>query len=169
MVSLSSLNSLLRWFSTLSGYRNLFHLGCLHRDISPGNIITVDAGARRNDSVGDIEAKYVLIVFAWSIIFISSPRSPSVSGGGTTGRRPNPNANYTIKKVSGPTRGLLIDVSLAIKRDRVKPALEENPGLTVMSSLLLAHRLILTSSTGDQDLYRHTLAQECRSSTFSSL
>lgn len=48
----------------LAGYRNLFHLGCLHRSVGPGNIIVVDPQARRNDSVGDIEAKYVLIVSA---------------------------------------------------------------------------------------------------------
>lgn len=45
------------------GYRNLYNLGYLHRDISPGNIILVDPNVRAKDHVVDIELKnnpYVL-------------------------------------------------------------------------------------------------------------
>lgn len=45
------------------GYRNLYNLGYLHRDISPGNIILVDPDARAKACVVDIEpnpTSYVL-------------------------------------------------------------------------------------------------------------
>ncbi|KIY43687.1 hypothetical protein FISHEDRAFT_78529 [Fistulina hepatica ATCC 64428] len=52
------------------------------------------------------------------------------SGDETTTHNSDCNIGYTTKKVSEPTRGMLIDVSLAIKKGRANPASKENTGLT---------------------------------------
>ncbi|KIY46153.1 hypothetical protein FISHEDRAFT_75996 [Fistulina hepatica ATCC 64428] len=95
----------------LYGYRNLYHLGYLHRDISPGNIIIVDPELRKEENVVDI---------------VPNDRS---SADQTTTDISGLNTSYTTRKVSEPTRGMLIDMSLVIKKSRANPASEENPGL----------------------------------------
>ncbi|KIY49085.1 hypothetical protein FISHEDRAFT_58501 [Fistulina hepatica ATCC 64428] len=83
----------------LYGYRNLYHLGYLHRDISPGNIIIVDPELRKEENVVDIvpnDGRRVLDNVAPGDEALIPLLCNDNSG-------PNP------KKVSEPTRGMLID------------------------------------------------------------
>ncbi|KAJ3552583.1 hypothetical protein NM688_g4078 [Phlebia brevispora] len=116
----------------LYGYRNLFHLGYVHRDISPGNIILVDPEGRKSRTVVDIEPNSSPLI---------QEKNPTSKGESIA--LPNTDVNYRIHKVSESTHGMLIDMSLAINLERSRSALSNTPASGLAGTrIFIASRLL---------------------------
>lgn len=117
-------------------YRNLYHLGYLHRDINPGNIIAIDPESRKKGIIEvDIHPACKSQVLDGCMLDDETPvsctRSPNTLDSTMLGDGTGPDATRPTKEVAESARGMLIDTSLAVKKGRSNPASGENPGLTV--------------------------------------